>query len=119
MAAKRIITVFGATGNQGGAVVNHFLNDPKLNSTWTVRGVTRDVSKDSAKRLTSQGAELVAADLNDKASLVKAIAGSDTVFAVTNYWEKLDMELEEQQGRNIGDAAKVRLNSASPTSCHC
>lgn len=38
------------------------------------------------------------------------MAGSDTVFAVTNYWEKLDMKLEEQQGRNIADAAKVRLN---------
>ncbi|KAI0976875.1 hypothetical protein F4678DRAFT_414930 [Xylaria arbuscula] len=106
MSAKKIITVFGATGNQGGAVVKHFLNDPKLNSAWVVRAVTRDVSKDSAKTLASQGAEVVAADLNDKTTLVKAVAGSDTVFAVTNYWEKLDMELEEQQGRNIADAAK-------------
>ncbi|KAI1147402.1 NmrA-like family-domain-containing protein [Nemania diffusa] len=106
MSAKRIITVFGATGKQGGAVVKHFLNDPKLSSAWAVRGVTRDVSKESAKKLASQGAEVVSADLNDKSSLVKAIAGSDTVFAVTNYWEKLDMELEEQQGRNIADAAK-------------
>ncbi|KAI0536775.1 NmrA-like family protein [Xylaria digitata] len=106
MAAKRIITVFGATGNQGGAIVDQFLNDPKLNNTWVVRGVTRDISKDSAKRLASKGAEVVAADLNDKPSLIKAIAGSDTVFGVTNYWEKLDMQLEEQQGRNIADAAK-------------
>ncbi|KAI0410115.1 NMRAL1 protein [Xylaria palmicola] len=106
MAAKRIITVFGATGNQGGAIVKRFLSDPKLNNTWAVRGVTRDISKDSAKSLASQGAEVVAADLNDKSSLLKAVAGSDTVFAVTNYWEKLDMALEEQQGRNIADAAK-------------
>ncbi len=63
MAAKRIITVLGATGNQGGAIVKQFLNDPKLNNTWTVRGVTRDVSKDSAKRLASQGAEVVAVSL--------------------------------------------------------
>lgn len=60
MASKRIITVFGATGKQGGAVVQTFLNDPELNSTWTVRAVTRDVSKDSAKALASQGAEVVA-----------------------------------------------------------
>ncbi|KAJ8125414.1 hypothetical protein O1611_g8225 [Lasiodiplodia mahajangana] len=106
MSAKKIITVFGATGNQGGSVVKHFLNDPQLKSTWAVRGITRDVSKESAKKLISQGAEVVAADLNDKASLIKAIQGSDTVFAVTNYWEKLDMKLEEQQGRNIADAAK-------------
>ncbi|KAI3319678.1 NmrA-like family protein [Xylariaceae sp. AK1471] len=106
MAAKRIITVFGATGNQGGAIVKQFLEDPKLNNAWAVRAVTRDVSKDSAKKLASQGAEVVAADINDKASLSKAVAGSDTVFAVTNYWEKLDMKLEEQQGRNLADAAK-------------
>ncbi|GAP84338.1 hypothetical protein SAMD00023353_0701530 [Rosellinia necatrix] len=106
MAAKRIITVFGATGNQGGAIVKKFLNDPKLNTTWAVRGVTRDISKESAKKLAAQSVEVVAADLNDKSSLVKAIAGSDTVFGVTNYWEKLDMKLEEQQGRNIADAAK-------------
>ncbi|KAI8626728.1 NmrA-like family protein [Xylariaceae sp. FL1651] len=106
MAAKRIITVFGATGNQGGAIVKQFLNDPKLNAAWAVRAVTRDVSKDSAKKLASQGAEVVAADINDEASLAKAMAGSDTVFAVTNYWEKLDMKLEEQQGRNLADAAK-------------
>jgi uncharacterized protein YbjT (DUF2867 family) len=60
MSAKRIITVIGATGNQGGAIVNTFLKDPKLNSTWAVRAVTRDVSKESAKKLASQGAEVVA-----------------------------------------------------------
>ncbi|KAI0448912.1 NMRAL1 protein [Xylaria acuta] len=106
MSAKKIITVFGATGNQGGAIVKQFLNDSQLNKIWAVRGVTRDVSKDSAKKLASEGAEVVAADLNDKESLLKAVAGSDTVFAVTNYWEKLDMALEEQQGRNIADASK-------------
>ncbi|KAH8166291.1 hypothetical protein CIB48_g1940 [Xylaria polymorpha] len=106
MSAKKIIAIFGATGNQGGAIVKQFLSDPQLNKTWAVRGVTRDVSKDSAKKLVSQGAEVVAANLDDKESLLKAVAGADTVFAVTNYWEKLDMALEEQQGRNIADASK-------------
>ncbi|KAI1267622.1 NmrA-like family protein [Xylariaceae sp. FL1019] len=104
--AKRIITIFGATGNQGGAIVKTFLNDPALKDSWTIRAVTRDVSKDSAKKLAAPGVKVVAADLNDKASIVKALAGADTAFAVTNYWEKMDMKLEEQQGRNIADAAK-------------
>lgn len=60
MSAKKIIAIFGATGNQGGAIVKQFLSDPQLNKTWAVRGVTRDVSKDSAKKLVSQGAEVVA-----------------------------------------------------------
>ena len=51
--------------------------------------------------------KLLKADINDKASIIKAISGSYAVFAVTNYWEHLDMELEIQQGKNIADAAKV------------
>lgn len=46
------------------------------------------------------------ADLNDKASLVEAMKGSSAVFTVTNYWEKMDMQLEIQQGKNLADAAK-------------
>ncbi|KAH8682397.1 NmrA-like family protein [Xylariales sp. PMI_506] len=106
MSGKKLITIFGATGNQGGSVVSTFLNDPKLKNDWAVRGVTRDATKDSAKALAARGVDVVSADLNDKASLVKAITGSYAVFAVTNYWELLDTNVEIQQGKNIADAAK-------------
>jgi hypothetical protein len=46
--------------------------------------------------------------------LVKAVQGSDVVFGVTNYWEKLDDKEETQQGKNIVDAAKVRQYPAYP-----
>lgn len=59
MAGKKIITVFGATGQQGGSVVATFLNDAKLSGEWSVRAVTRDVNKESAKKLASLGAEVV------------------------------------------------------------
>jgi len=49
---------------------------------------------------------LLQADLNDKASLVKAMSGSYAVYAVTNYWEKADSEREIQQGKNLADAAQ-------------
>ncbi|KAL0935368.1 hscarg protein [Colletotrichum truncatum] len=104
--AKKIITVFGATGAQGGSIVDTFVNDPKLKDEWTVRGVTRDTTKDSAKALAAKGVEVVSADLNDKASLVTAVKGSAAVFAVTNYWESLNKDLETQQGKNIVDAAQ-------------
>lgn len=45
---------------QGGSVVRAILSDPKTREAFTVRGVTRDVSKDSAKALESLGAETVA-----------------------------------------------------------
>ncbi|GJC96009.1 NmrA-like family protein [Colletotrichum higginsianum IMI 349063] len=106
MTGKKIITVFGATGAQGGGVVNTFLNDPALKSEWTVRAVTRDASKDSAKKLQQLGAEVVVADVDDKASIAKVFEGAAAAFAVTNYWEKMNMEAEIQQGKNIVDAAK-------------
>ena len=59
MASKRIITVFGATGSQGGSVAKIFLEDPKLTAGWTVRAVTRDTTKENAKKLQSKGAEVV------------------------------------------------------------
>ena len=60
MSGKKLITVFGATGAQGGSVVDVFLNDPKLKSDWRVRGITRDATKDSSKKLAERGAEVVA-----------------------------------------------------------
>ncbi|KAK1624983.1 NmrA-like family protein [Colletotrichum phormii] len=102
---KKIITVFGATGAQGGSVVNIFLNDAKLSKDWQVRGVTRDTTKDSSKALAAKGVEVVSADLGDKASLATVVKGASAVFAVTNYWDKLDKELEIQQGKNIADAS--------------
>lgn len=60
MAPKKIITVFGATGAQGGSVADTFLTDPKLSADWSVRSVTRDIQKDSSKNLAARGAEVVA-----------------------------------------------------------
>jgi uncharacterized protein YbjT (DUF2867 family) len=63
MSGKKIITVFGATGAQGGAVARTFLGDPKLKNSWVVRAVTRDPTKESAKKLQNDGAEVIAVSL--------------------------------------------------------
>lgn len=34
------------------------------------------------------------------------MTGASAVFTMTNYWEKMDMQLEIQQGKNLADAAK-------------
>ena len=60
MASKKLLVVFGATGLQGGSVVKAVLGDSKMRESWAVRGITRDVSKPSAKALESLGAETVA-----------------------------------------------------------
>jgi hypothetical protein len=104
--SKQIITVFGATGNQGGSTVSAILNNPSLASKYKVRAITRDPSKPSARALASRGAELAQADLNDAISVKSAIRGSYGVFAVTNYWETTSKDGEVKQGKNIVDACK-------------
>ncbi|OTA98416.1 hypothetical protein M426DRAFT_112958 [Hypoxylon sp. CI-4A] len=107
MPSKKVITVIGATGAQGGSVVSTFLDDPKLNKEWAVCAVTQDTSKESALYLADKGAVVVYGDLNDKASLIRALDGSYAVFGVTNYWEKMDADLEVQQGKNLVEAVKA------------
>lgn len=44
--------------------------------------------------------------MNSKESIKKAVAGSHTVFLVTNYWESMNPETEITQGTNVADVAK-------------
>ncbi|KAL8995935.1 MAG: hypothetical protein Q9169_004436 [Polycauliona sp. 2 TL-2023] len=104
---SKIITVFGATGNQGGSVIASIQSNSKLSSEYKIRGVTRDPSKPKGQALADKGVELVKADLSDKESLNKAIQGSHTVFAVTNYWEYMSKDIEVTQGKNITDICKA------------
>jgi len=101
---KKVITVLGATGAQGGGLANAILNDSS--SDFAVRAVTRNKESDNAKALAGKGAEVVTADLDDTESLVKAFSGAYGVFAVTNFWEHFSPTKESQQVENIAKAAK-------------
>ncbi|GME32830.1 NmrA-like protein [Neofusicoccum parvum] len=103
---SKLITVFGATGNQGGSVIKHILADAALSKEFKIRGITRDVSKPNAQALAKQGVELKPADMSSKPSLASALQGSHTVFLVTNYWETGKPEVELAQGKNVADVAK-------------
>jgi len=104
---SKIITVFGATGNQGGSVIKTILAHPKLSKEYKIRGVTRDPKKEKAQALHKQGVEVVAADLADVESVRKVVGGASAVFAVTNYWESRSRDVEVSYGKNIADAAKA------------
>ena len=73
MSNKKIITVFGATGAQGGGLVEAILADK--DGGFAVRAVTRDVNSDKAKALAAKGAEVVQADIDDVESIKKALEG--------------------------------------------
>ena len=105
MPSKKIITVFGATGAQGGGVARAILND--TNSEFAVRAVTRDVNSDKSKALAQLGAELVEADIDDPASMEKALQGAHGAYFVTFYWAHFSPEKETAEAHNMAKAAKA------------
>ncbi|KAL5603895.1 hypothetical protein FOVSG1_006645 [Fusarium oxysporum f. sp. vasinfectum] len=104
---SKVLTVFGATGKQGGSVIQTVLADKKLSSEFAIRAVSRDINKPASKELAAKGVKVVAADLSDAGSLASAVHGAHTVFVVTNFWETMSAETEELQGKAVTDAAKA------------
>jgi hypothetical protein len=101
MASKRIITVFGATGNQGGSVIDIILARPDLAAKYAIRGISRDPASGKSKALTARGVEIIKANLDDLESIKKAVNGSHGVFGVTDFWSLNDKTREIEQGKNI------------------
>jgi uncharacterized protein YbjT (DUF2867 family) len=75
---KKLISVVGATGHQGGAVVRTL----QASGQFRVRALTRNPSKHA-----QLADEVVPADLNRPETLKAAFAGAHGVFLVTNAWE--------------------------------
>ncbi|GLA29588.1 hypothetical protein AnigIFM63326_007496 [Aspergillus niger] len=104
---SKIITVFGATGQQGGSVIRTILNDPELSKQFKIRGITRDASKPEAQALAKQGVEIKIADMNSKDSIRTALEGSHSVFLVTTpAWGAAGSDAELVHGKNVADVAK-------------
>lgn len=74
---SKILTVLGATGVQGGSVVTAALKS----NLYKVRAITRNVNSDAAKALSAQGVDVVAANLDDEESLVKAFEVYPRLFS--------------------------------------
>jgi uncharacterized protein YbjT (DUF2867 family) len=58
---SKILTVFGATGSQGGSVVRTILNHPTLSLEYKIRGVTRTLTSDTSKALEGNAVEMIQA----------------------------------------------------------
>ena len=105
MSEKKVIAVVGSTGAQGGGVVRAILGDPS--GGYAARAVTRNPSSEKAVALSASGAEVVAADLDDPASVRAAFRGAHGAFCVTNFWEHFSPERELAQARAMAEAAKA------------
>ena len=100
MANERTILITGVTGQQGGAVARALRG-----SGFRLRGLTRKPDSEQATTLARQGIDIINGDLDDEASLRRALAGAWGVFGVQNTWEA-GVEREEAQGKRLATLAR-------------
>lgn len=81
------------------------LADPERR--FAARAITRKTDSEKARALAAAGAEVVAGDADDPASLERAFAGADGAFLVTNFWEHLSPERELKQAAALARATKA------------
>jgi uncharacterized protein YbjT (DUF2867 family) len=100
MTNNRTILITGVTGNQGGAVARALKG-----SGFYLRGLTRKPDSERAAALAHLGVEIVSGDLDDEATLRRALAGAWGVFGVQNAGEA-GPEREEVQGKRLATLAR-------------
>jgi uncharacterized protein YbjT (DUF2867 family) len=100
MPNDRTILITGVTGNQGGAVAQ------ALDGTgFRLRGLTRKPDGVRAAALARNGVEIIKGDLDDEATLRRALAGVWGVFGVQTSLEA-GVEREEAQGKRLATLAR-------------
>jgi uncharacterized protein YbjT (DUF2867 family) len=100
MTSDRTILITGVTGKQGGAVAQ------SLQGTgFHLRGLTRMPEGERAAALARQGVDIVKGDLDDEATLRRALAGTWGVFSVQDTLEA-GVEREEAQGKRLATLAR-------------
>src|SRR5438309_8815348 len=97
---SRTILITGVTGNQGGAVAQALQG-----SGFKLRGLTRKPDSEGAAALARHGVDIVKGDLDDEATLRRALAGAWGVFGVQNAQEA-GVEREEEQGKRLATLAR-------------
>jgi uncharacterized protein YbjT (DUF2867 family) len=101
---KKTIVVVGATGAQGGGLARAMLSDPE--GGFAVRALTRDPGSEKAQQLAALGAEVVAADVDDEASLRAAFEGAYGAYCVTFFWAHFSPERELAEAKSMAQAAQ-------------
>ena len=97
---NKSVLIFGSTGNIGGAASRQLLN-----RGWQVRAATRNPESEKAQTLLKLGAEIVQADMENKASLENAFNGIEKVLSIQN-WTIAGVEGEKRQAKLVAEVAK-------------
>ena len=99
MAKPLDILVTGATGTQGGAVARQLIK-----KGHRIRALTRNVASPAAQALAALGVELAQGNLEDRASVDRALTGMEAMFSVATPYEH-GPEAETRQSILATDAA--------------
>jgi uncharacterized protein YbjT (DUF2867 family) len=100
MTNNRTILITGVTGQQGGAVAQALEG-----AGFHLRGLTRKPDSERAAALARRGVDIVKGDMDDEATLRRALAGAWGVFGVQNAGEA-GVEREEEQGKRLATLAR-------------
>lgn len=93
------VVVIGATGGQGGAVL-----DALLDAGFAVRALVRDAVSSKAAALADRGVELAVGDIVSGVGLTDAFTGAAGAFALTTPFES-GVDAEVAQGTALIEAA--------------
>lgn len=94
----KLILVTGVTGHQGNAVFRHLKK-----RGFKLRVLVRDPNSEKARAFIGHGEEVVQGDLNDTASLARAVDGVNGVYSVQPFTD--DAAAEIKQGIALIEAA--------------
>ena len=99
MSDKKKVLVFGATGQQGSAVVKALQE-----KGHDIIALTRNASSDKAKVLSATGVDVREGNFHTASELVDLIKEVDTVFSLTTPFEE-GVDKETEQGVAVAEAA--------------
>jgi len=101
---QKTITVFGATGKQGGSVVCSLLKDGR----YKVRGISRSSHNEEKHRhLVEKGVEMIKANISTGEGLDDAFKGAYAAFIITSSFDREIEGKEEEYGRLLVDKAAL------------
>lgn len=108
---SKTILVTGATGKQGGAVIDNLAGNPE----FTLLAVTRNTAGASAQKLTSKGGniKLVQGDMDD----VPALFAKASEVAGGAIWGVYSVQIS--QGKGVTHEGEIRQGKAMSVSRGC
>lgn len=99
---SKVIAVFGATGNQGGSVLQALLKT----GNYHIKAITRNAQSDKAKSLASlENVTVTEGNLDDEESVDRVLKDCYGAFLATDFSAHLVRNRETQQGVNVIDKA--------------